>query len=43
MDAACRIVTLQVELAHARAEIAELRQQLTAATDRRPPTEGPNR
>ncbi|WP_344319481.1 MerR family transcriptional regulator, partial [Actinocatenispora thailandica] len=28
MDAACRIVTLQVELAYARAEIAELHRQL---------------
>jgi hypothetical protein len=28
MDAACRIVALQVELAYARAEIATLHQQL---------------
>lgn len=35
MDAACRIVTLHIELAQARAEIAELRRQIRAATRHR--------
>jgi DNA-binding transcriptional MerR regulator len=34
MDAACRIVTLQVELAYARAEIAALHQQLQDSSER---------
>ncbi|BCJ26690.1 MerR family transcriptional regulator [Actinocatenispora sera] len=42
MDAACRIVTLQVELAYARAEIAQLHQQLDAITDERKPAADPD-
>lgn len=41
MDAACRIVSLQVELAYARAEIAELHRQLdTTAAEQEPTSHG---
>jgi len=43
MDAACRIVALQAELAAARAEIAELRRQLGTATEHEHPAAGERR